>query len=1000
MTGIRNWRRRFLGRSLDAARVYRLATRLFLVVVVAIVLLRGAFYFQAETGNQRGHLLNVVDTLSHNAEYVLGHVETSLKATRQSLAADIASGKNAYEINLSLTRQRDVIAIIDEIDIYSRNGEMLYASGGSNSLFHNVRQRSDFKYLKLNSDRDLFIDGPVHFAVEDGVNIRAIHASLPLHTPDGRFNGIISATVRLPRIAEIFTSVKIANDGYLAILNRYGRPLVQVSFRDGRMLKGALLESDETTLMCTQYRDDAAQAFNDIENLELGGYKPIATGDLCFVVRVPYATAYGPFLWYSFFDILISIAISTVILLLAHYSFRSYRRDKALIAYRSYRLRRLAEFSTDILKCKTVDDALQALCTKSAEVLDCERVKIEVRRADGQFMQQIVQKKRNDRSHYNQWPDLAIQGSRGRFYHWLGRLFFHEDAPNPQENSARRGDFGMRLNGTGEVAYIDFSVAGQPEEDTIGWAISEQCSHLAMAAIENLLLQVKTLESAELARKSQMQAEVARTDAVQKARFSEEILNSISDNFFALDEHWRFTHVNQQAMEVLGFPAGELLGRSIWDLMPHLREGFIYSEFHLARETGEKREFEYYSDERGRWYADRVYPFERGISVYFTDITRRVKMQDELRQTRKLKAIGTLTAGIAHDFNNLLTVVQNNIELMAMKMAEDDDLAENLELCEMATDRAASLTRQLLAFSRKQPLSPKEVDIASLLATVRQLLQRTLGSEIAIVIEASDDLAHAFVDPVQLENALINLSVNARDAMPEGGTIYLRAEMAMVEDATSSDQLRSFVRISVRDTGTGMPEEVRKDVFEPFFTTKEVGKGSGLGLSMVHGFAYQSGGRVEIASTVGVGTEVILYLPQFTGAKLFQNELPTDIKSLEGKEHLVVVKENPQFRRYLADWLRGLGYRVDEFGSQRDFLKTASSGFVCDGVIAELLLGEESEVAEHVEQLFRLHAGLKVVYLVNAGVSRPGKAANAASVDLPAQPSEVARALRGLFDGA
>jgi PAS domain S-box-containing protein len=200
----------------------------------------------------------------------------------------------------------------------------------------------------------------------------------------------------------------------------------------------------------------------------------------------------------------------------------------------------------------------------------------------------------------------------------------------------------------------------------MGQLIADQSSRLALVTIENILLQTKNLESANIATEAREFSEIAQRDAEAKRRQTEEILESISDCFYSLDSNWCFVHANKQACETFGKTRDQIIGKSFWDLLPHTKETVLYPEFQTASETGEKREFEVYSTKLGKWIQNRVFPFERGISVYFRDITRRVKLEEELRQSQKLQAVGSLTGGVAHDFNNLLTVIVNNIDELAM----------------------------------------------------------------------------------------------------------------------------------------------------------------------------------------------------------------------------------------------------------------------------------------------------------------------------------------------
>lgn len=259
-------------------------------------------------------------------------------------------------------------------------------------------------------------------------------------------------------------------------------------------------------------------------------------------------------------------------------------------------------------------------------------------------------------------------------------------------------------------------------------------------------------------------------------------------------------------------------------------------------------------------------PGVEGIVVNSRDITELKQREDQLRQAQKMEAVGQLTGGVAHDFNNLLTAIIGNLEMACLQLDDSAEVRPLIETASRAAERGATLTQHLLAFARRQPLAPERVDVGELLANMSALLERTLGSDIEIEVDVAETLWPVQADASQLQNAIINLAINARDAMPEGGRLTIAAGNRQGggagNDGADSLPAGDYVAISVRDTGTGMTPETLKRAFEPFFTTKEVGRGSGLGLSMVFGFAKQSGGHASAESTPGAGTTISLFLPR------------------------------------------------------------------------------------------------------------------------------------------
>ena len=298
------------------------------------------------------------------------------------------------------------------------------------------------------------------------------------------------------------------------------------------------------------------------------------------------------------------------------------------------------------------------------------------------------------------------------------------------------------------------------------------------------------------------------------------------------------------------------------------------------------------------------------------DITRQREIEEQLRQAQKMEAVGHLTGGIAHDFNNLLTVIIGNLEL-TRERPDAADAGDLIDGAIVASRRGAELTHQLLAFSRQQVLAPRRIDIGQLLAQFRRMAARILGENIEVRSVVEPDLAEAMVDPGQLENALLNLSINARDAMPEGGRIDIRARSVAWADLSGKlgNELApgNYIEIALRDNGGGIPPDIRDKVFEPFFTTKQVGQGTGLGLSSVFGFVKQSSGHVEIDSDVGKGTTVRLYLPCAAAPEADAETAETERQpAMSDGETILIVEDDAGVRRFAQSALKRLGYRVIE----------------------------------------------------------------------------------------
>jgi len=309
------------------------------------------------------------------------------------------------------------------------------------------------------------------------------------------------------------------------------------------------------------------------------------------------------------------------------------------------------------------------------------------------------------------------------------------------------------------------------------------------------------------------------------------------------------------------------------------------------------------------------------------DMTERKAVEDQLRQAQKMEAIGNLTGGVAHDFNNLLTVIMGNLDLLQEDVAGNPAAEEKIDVILEAAERGADLTRHMLAVSRRQPLQAKEVDVNALIATTMRLLSRTLGGNISVVVEAMADPPIALVDSAQLETALLNIAINARDAMPSGGTLAISTRVTALDETYAALHpgvaIGSYVTIELADTGIGMSPELLERIFEPFFTTKSAGQGTGLGLSMVYGFIKQSGGHISAYSELGRGTVFRLFLPvaRPLTAQPAAESIAPPVGKPSGNEVILAVEDNPEIRATVVRQLRDLGYRVYEAESADAALK-------------------------------------------------------------------------------
>ncbi len=403
-----------------------------------------------------------------------------------------------------------------------------------------------------------------------------------------------------------------------------------------------------------------------------------------------------------------------------------------------------------------------------------------------------------------------------------------------------------------------------------------------------------------------------------------------------------------------------------------------------------------------------------GAYQFVYDVTERLEAQarlaeaeDHLRQSQKMEAVGQLTGGIAHDFNNMLAVVLGSLELLTRRVGSDDARTQRqLNAASEAAKRAASLTQRLLAFSRQQPLRPETFDVNKLVSNMSELLRHSIGADIRLETVLAGGVWKISADPNQLESVILNLCVNSRDAMPEGGHLTIETQNAYLDKRYVSSELGvpagQYVLIAVTDSGTGMPAETVEKAFDPFFTTKEVGKGTGLGLSQVYGFVKQSGGHVKIYSEVGQGTTIKIYLPRSLDTET-EAEPETDLELAEARrqETILIVDDEPAVRQFSVDALMELGYRVLEAGSAASALALFASHPEIDLLFTDIVMPDTNgrKLADQARQLL---PNLKVLY--TTGYTRNAVVHNGvldAGVELIGKPftlDDLAARVRELLD--
>jgi PAS domain S-box-containing protein len=592
-------------------------------------------------------------------------------------------------------------------------------------------------------------------------------------------------------------------------------------------------------------------------------------------------------------------------------------------------------------------------------------------------------------------------------------------AAEPYENEHR-----IRMR---DGAWRRFLCRARPVRDATGaiirWAgsmtdIEDLARDVDAADAEGAMLaelvEARTIDLAEAERRAAIAAEGRQSE--RSARLDDEALyaayiDNTQDGVFVVSvapgAPIRVETVNRVMERALGVSRNAMRGRQIGDLLPRETAERLVAEIETCAATGEPLRYEQTSELDGE---ERV--FEIALAPVATagggsvrvvgsarDLTERRKGEQQLRQAQKMEVVGQLTGGVAHDFNNLLQVVKGNLELLSAELAPlmTPAIAKRLRDAMAGTDRGAKLTRQLLAFSRRQPLAPKPTDVGALVAAMSDLFDRTLGETIEVEIARDPGGWTALVDPAQLENAVLNLAINARDAMPGGGRLSIA-----VRHLPAGEGDGERIEISVTDVGCGMAPSVLSRVFEPFFSTKPEGRGTGLGLPQVQGFIEQSQGRMAIESAPGRGTTVRLFLPR-SHAKA-EPEPEADVTPARARgERILLLEDDDAVRSSVADLVASLGYDVTAVGSTREAVALLESGQIFDLLLSDVVMPGPPTPPDFARLARASAPELKVLfmsgYAENVIVHHGRVDADVHLIQKPYRKDQLAQALRGLLEG-
>jgi PAS domain S-box-containing protein len=498
----------------------------------------------------------------------------------------------------------------------------------------------------------------------------------------------------------------------------------------------------------------------------------------------------------------------------------------------------------------------------------------------------------------------------------------------------------------------------------------------------------------------------------QEIEERQRIFETSQDLILVTDTSGNFVQVSPSSMAILGYQPEEMIGHSAIEFVHPDDLDSTREEMRSARHGRQMRNFETrYVHRDGRavmltWMGTWSEPVQRHFFVG-RDLTEKRAAEAQFRQAQKMEAIGQLTGGIAHDFNNILTVIIGTIGILTEAVADRPQFFAIAKMIDEAAERGANLTKHLLAFARKQPLQPREVDVNALVLETAKLLHPTLGEYIEITPLLAKDAWTALVDPNQLTTAILNLALNARDAMPAGGELALETDNVHLDEGYANMHSEvtagNYVMIAVSDTGSGIRAGNLEKVFDPFFTTKEVGKGTGLGLSMVFGFVKQSNGHIKIYSEEGHGTTVKVYLPRATGLNQTAAELLASSRIVGGHEVVLVVEDDALVRRYVITQIESLGYTTLEAGNPAAALDVIAKAAHIDLLFTDVIMPGPMNGRQLVDAALQRRPSLKTLftsgYTENAIVHHGRLDSGVLLLAKPYRKSDLARMIRKALDG-
>jgi len=958
---------------------------LLLANCIAIIVIVGVIGFQVLTDRDRviadakSDAVNLRDALIEQTRQTFAAVGLALGGIAEDVDTDALRSDRVHRI---LRTRQEIFAPTFAFFVIDQGGQLAATSRTRESDGYDFSAEPMFEKHRVDRSLGLFIAPPRKGKLGFAENEWIFNVSRRLNHPDGSFAGIVAAAVSIDYITEFYDALRMGDDGVVGISKDDGTVITRSPFVEayvGRMLSdtklfGDMLPSADAGVYRADFVTDGVDriiAYSRIPDFPLVVYVGVSASERLTGWRQR-ALVDGSI------GLLAVFAIGGFTAFLGH-RIRERQRDQEA---RVGQLTKLTEISTGLLESPDVATALQRATDMARELVPCHQAVTSLTE-DLSMAQAIHTVSLSDK--YAAWRDYDEKPDGSGIYRQIcetnqpmrltqAELVAHTRWKGFGEAKDRhppmRGWLAVPLvnedgKNLGLIQLSDREIGDFTDEDE---ALMTELAHVTSVAVQRLKMADDLREAVATAERHRAETEEARASEEIVRNEIESVLTSIRDAVYALDNDWRFTFLNTQAEELLERKAEDLIGRNVWEEFPEAVDTVLFRKYHKALEENVDVEFQFYYPPLKRWFEVRAFPQEEGgLTVYFQDVSNWIAQEEQLRQAQKMEAVGQLTGGVAHDFNNLLTVILGNAEAVLAGLDKENAHYRLVSMIGNAAERAGDLTQRLLAFSRRQPLDPKAVDVNGLVGELEPLLRRTLGEQYDIEFICQEGIEKAVVDPGQLQNAIVNLAVNARDAMPEGGRLTIETAEVGIDESYVETHIYAepgrYVMIAVGDDGAGMPPEVRSRVFEPFFTTKATGEGTGLGLSMVYGFIKQSSGHVNIYSELGEGTTVKLYLPCAIERDVVEDRTGERETVSLGSERVLLVEDDMLVREYTTSTLTSLGYDVTAVADGLAARALLEGDKRFDLLLCDVILGGGMNGRQVAEAAQEVLPDLKILYM-------------------------------------